>query len=184
MTKKKEARGSNLGKRIKGMDMFGSRPSFEIDGRSTLNTYTGSLLSFCIICVSLTFLSSRMQILLNYQDTSYQSAKLEGENRNQTISQEDSGFNIAFNIIDLYDYGPLKSVDYAGYLEIRAFMLAVNLTGPIFTELKTHTCTQQDKSEKFNEISESLNYVSNFFDDGKLLCLDDPSQINLVGDST
>ena len=71
MTKKKEARGSNLGKRIKGMDMFGSSPSFEIDGRSTLNTYTGSLLSLFIILVSLAFLSSRMQILLNYQDTSY-----------------------------------------------------------------------------------------------------------------
>ena len=71
MTKKREARGSNLGKRIKGIDMFGSTPSFEIDGRSTLNTYSGSLLSFLIIFISLTFLSSRMQILLNYQDTTY-----------------------------------------------------------------------------------------------------------------
>ena len=59
MTKNKKARGSNIGKKFKGIDMFGRSPSFDIDGRSTLNTYTGSLLSIFIVLISLTFLFNR-----------------------------------------------------------------------------------------------------------------------------
>ena len=71
MTKKSKARGGDLGNKLKGLDMFGSNPSFDIDGRSTLNSYTGSLISIFIVLVSLTYLSSRTYIWFNYGDTTH-----------------------------------------------------------------------------------------------------------------
>ena len=59
MSHKSKVRGGDLRNKFKGLDMFGTNPSFDIDGRSTLNSYTGSLLSIFIVLVSLTYLYSR-----------------------------------------------------------------------------------------------------------------------------
>lgn len=59
-------------------------------------------------------------------------------------------------------------------------MVRLTAMGPRYEELKLHTCNKQDKLT-FNSFEYVTSYFELLFDTGQLLCLDDPSKLNLKG---
>ena len=71
MPKKKTSTTNSFGRKFKNFDVFGSVPSFEVDGGGSLNSYGGAFLSIIIITITMLFLVSRTQIWIQYGDTSH-----------------------------------------------------------------------------------------------------------------
>ena len=100
--------------------------------------------------------------------------------QNETFFQTDTNFNIAFEVVDIYDFDSDIRLDYFGYLEVQAtFFKTDENNRPLSnTALGVHRCTIEDYETKFHH---EENEIHKDWFDGELLCLDKPELINLRG---
>ena len=90
---------SSLGSLIKSVDFFGQSIGFEVAGRGTLNSFLGALLSLLIVVITLFYATDRFETMIDFGDTTYQSVKAEGVHGDTIFEQQETNFNIAFELI-------------------------------------------------------------------------------------
>ena len=170
-----------IGDKIKSFDIFGQTVGFEFAGRSSLNSYLGALLSLCITIVTLFYAVGRFKIMLDFGDTTYQQVTEKDVMIGETFKQEDTEFNVAFEVTTLYNYSPNIKIDHFGFIELNASIFTKNKGSPsVLQQLATHRCTVEDFKTKFNRNNGNGGRIEKWFD-GQMLCLDEPELLTLRG---
>ena len=110
---------TNIGKRIKSIDIFGEGVGFNIGGEDTqFQTYLGSFLTLAVMVITFTYAFKRYSILREYGDTVHQSS-LENYlvTKDDPLKQNQTNLNFMFQMFESYD-GKFQPSDYSGYLEV------------------------------------------------------------------
>lgn len=133
-----------LGDKLKSFDYFGQSVGFQIAGGSSLNSYAGAMLSLLITALTFFYAVGRFETMLQYGDTVYQQTTEKNVMLDQTLLQKDTNFNVAFQVIQKYDWGEDISYDYFGYLEVQAilFQREKSTNSLKYEHLKFHKCTR------------------------------------------
>ena len=124
--------------------MFGTTPSFEVDGESSLNSFAGAFVSIVILVFTTLYIITRTLIWYHNEDTAHQSSILLDVNKEHTFLYEETNFNFAFNLIGLYDYEP-RDLDIEGYINIDVELFTFLDSKPDRIKLGTHACTVEEK---------------------------------------
>ena len=72
--------------------------NFQIDGNDKLNSIPGACVSLPILMVTLFFALTRLQVLVDFGNTTHQITTEYGD-VNDVLYQNETGFNVAFNLI-------------------------------------------------------------------------------------
>lgn len=169
---------SSLGALIKSVDFFGQSVGFEVAGSGTLNSFLGALLSLSIVVITLFYATDRFETMIDYGDTTYQSVKEDGVNGDTIFEQQETNFNIAFELAKLNNFSDNITRDYSNYLELTASVFKVEGRKPVREILGTHRCSLEEFKTKFYTPAARNHYIEEWFDQ-QLLCLDKPELLNL-----
>ena len=164
------------------LDQFGQTVGFEINGAASLTSCTGAILSMLIIMIVLFFAASRFQVVYEFCDTTHQQT-IEYGTVSHLLEQEYTQFNVAFNLVTMNFYSPpTVAPDMNRYVKIIAFIRTMPESGPQDFELGVHKCTADDKESQFKNLDNMQSTLyREIFDEGNLMCIDDPSQLALQG---
>ena len=167
-----------FGDKIKSFDFFGQSVGFEIAGRGSLNSYLGAIVSLLITALTFFYAVGRFETMLEYGDTVYMQTTEKNTMLDQTLLQKDTNFNVAFEIIRMYDFDEDISYDYFGYLELQVIMFYNDENGRRPVALGVHKCTIEEYETKFYKAEDA--FIETWFD-GQLFCLDQPEILDLRG---
>ena len=92
---------NKLAKAFMKIDLFGESAEFKINGQSSSKNIYGVIISLGIFSTVLAYAGNKFQIMLNYDDTVYQTKTLKGDiDSLEEFSFKENKFNVAFGIFD------------------------------------------------------------------------------------
>ena len=62
---------SSIRNTLQKIDLFGERPEFSVNGKSTFPTWNGVIVSLAILNVTLWYGNDKLDLMISYGDTSF-----------------------------------------------------------------------------------------------------------------
>ena len=143
---------SKIGSQMMRIDKFGETASFSIAGRDSYPSFCGTLISIMVLSVVIPYGLNKYLIMQEYEDTSFQSIKVDnaiGIREEFGYDQTNLNYFIFFTDSTLL---PIPKEDLEGYIELRGVELEIeksSTTNVNQKELNFRPCTKNDLKTNF-----------------------------------
>ena len=115
--------GSKVWHLFKKVDLFPTDVNFRENGGSSFKSGCGACISVFIFVIMVFYSTSKLSILVNYEDTNYSDILEENGLEERFYSAEEMNFFVAFEIVSLGGR-QIEDIDIERYINFEALVIA------------------------------------------------------------
>ena len=98
MERQKQKSSFSLSNTFRKFDIFGESVAFKIAGESSVTSCAGAIMTILITVVTLVYAQTRLQVMIDFQDTRFQETEDYRTDLSEVFKQSDTNFNFAIGI--------------------------------------------------------------------------------------